>query len=264
MFSNSISNNDPIGIFDSGIGGLTILKEIVQLLPHENIIYMSDDKNCPYGAKTSSQIVTLSIENTKWLLEQGAKIVVIACNTATMASVATLRQSFNVNFVAIEPAIKPASTATKSGIVGIIATKSSIESEQLKKLCNLYASDKIVITKAGIGLAALVENNKHDSEEAYDLLKTYLDPMLERGIDHLVLGCTHYPFFKKNIKKIIADRDVTVINPAKSIAKQLKKVMKKNSLLNSESSEGIISFHSTDPEKENNELRERYIQYLKI
>lgn len=264
MFSDSISNNNPIGIFDSGIGGITILKEIVQLLPHENIIYMSDDKNCPYGAKTTDQIIELSIDNTKWLLEQGAKIVVVACNTATMASVATLRRTFDVNFVAIEPAIKPASMATKSGIVGIIATKSSIESKQLKKLCRRYASDKIVIAKAGIGLATLVEENKQDSEEAYCLLEKYINPMLKKGIDHLVLGCTHYPFFKKNITKIIADRDVKIINPAKSIAIQLKRVMKRKSLLNLEINKGVLTFYSTDSLKSKDELKERYIQYLNI
>ncbi len=259
-----MAHTKPIGIFDSGIGGVTILKEIVALLPNENMIYISDDKNCPYGTKSTQEIINLSRENTKRLIGMGAKIIVVACNTATMAAVESLRSEFNIEFIAIEPAIKPASSATKSGVVGILATKSSIESDHLKKLCEKYAYNKITVSQAGVGLVKLVEQDKQDSEESYKLLKKYINPMIEKGIDHLVLGCTHYPFFKKWLEKITENKNIVIVNPAKSIANQLQRVLANNNLLSDSKDKGEITFISTTNDTEGKRIEDRFYQYIEI
>ena len=257
---------NPIGIFDSGIGGVTILLEIERLLPNEKIIYLSDDKNCPYGTKKRQEIIDLAVKNTKLLIELGAKVIIVACNTATMAAVTTLRKQFDIPIIAIEPAVKPASSASKSGVVGIIATKASIESDHLKTLCELHSLGNTIVTQAGVGLVAFVENDEHESQEAYLLLKKYLDPMIKKGIDHLVLGCTHYPFFRKHIEKIVASSNITIIEPAAAIAKQLKNVLAQNKLTNNCSEDNDILFLSTsDTSLTNNErVKARYEQYKKI
>lgn len=261
-----METTNPIGIFDSGIGGITILQEVERQMPHEDIIYLSDDKNCPYGIKTNQEIVEISVQNTNHLIQLGAKVIVVACNTATMAAVATLREQFNIPIVAIEPAIKPASLASKSGIIGIIATKSSIESDHLKTLCKEHSLGNIIVTKAGVGLVAFVEDDQQDSPEAYILLKQYIDPMIENGIDHLVLGCTHYPFFKKHIAKIVQDKNITIVEPATAIAKQIKTVLEQTELACKCKKKGKITFISTsDMSFENNErIESRYEQYKKI
>lgn len=259
-----MSNSNPIGIFDSGIGGVTILKEIVALLPCENVIYIADDKNCPYGIKTKEEIINLSIKNTEALINLGAKAIVVACNTATMAAVSTLREKFDIPFIAIEPAIKPASSATKSGVVGILATKSSIESEQLKALCKKYAKDKVIVTQAGVGLVQFVEDDKQNSHEAYQLLESYIQPMIEKKIDHLVLGCTHYPFFHKSLNKIVGGTGIVIINPAKSIAQQLERVMKEEKIMNESNQKGELIFYSTTTENQCKRVEQRYQQYTTI
>lgn len=257
-------NSNPIGVFDSGIGGITILKEIVTLLPCENIVYIADDNNCPYGVKTTDEIIALSIKNTETLISLGAKIIVVACNTATMSAITILRERFDTPFIAIEPAVKPASSATKSGVVGILATKSSVESDQLKHLCEKYAQDKIIVTQAGVGLVKLVEDNKQDSHEAYQLLESYIQPMIEKNIDHLVLGCTHYPFFLNSLNKIIANTDIVIINPAKSIAQQLKRVMKKEGIINDSKKKGKLTFYSTITNSQCERIEQRYQSYKEL
>ena len=259
-----MANSKPIGIFDSGIGGLTILKEIVKILPNEDVIYISDDKNCPYGSKTSNEIRELSKQNTRKLIEMGSKIIVVACNTASMASVDILRSYFDISFIAIEPAIKPASNDTVSGVFGILATKSSIESDHLKELCNKYADDKTIVTQAGVGLVKLVENNKQDSEEAKELLTKYISPMIKKGIDHLVLGCTHYAFFKKSLLEITENKNITIVNPAKSIAKQLQRIMRTENLFSDSPTKGELTFISTLTDVKCKRIEERFLQYLEI
>lgn len=260
MSPNAINTN-PIGVFDSGIGGLTILKEIEIRLPNENIIYYADQKNCPYGPRTQKEIIDICENITNTLISMGVKTIVIACNTATMAAVKYLRMHYDIPFVAIEPAIKPATENSISGVIGVIATKSSIESTQLQELCDRYSSGKVIVSQSAVGLVDLVENGKEQSKETIELLHKYLDPMIEKGIDHLVLGCTHYPFLTKQIEEVIGNRSIKIVNPAASIAKRLEVVLKENNLINTSDKKGNITFISSLKNTQNDFLSIKFKEY---
>lgn len=260
MSSNTI-NRDPIGVFDSGIGGLTILKEMEIRLPNENFIYYADQKNCPYGPRTQKEIIEICEQITDTLLLMGVKTIVIACNTATMAAVKHLRARYEIPFVATEPAIKPASENSVSGVIGVIATKSSIESSQLQELCNRYSSGKVIVAQSAVGLVDLIENGNEQSEETLELLHKYIDPMINKGIDHLVLGCTHYPFLTKQIETVIGNKNITIVNPAASIAKRLEVVLKEKKLLNNSGKKGEITFLSSLETSQSDVLSKRFKEY---
>lgn len=254
-------DNRPIGIFDSGIGGVTIAKEIAALLPHERIVYFADAANCPYGPKPREEIVRLSREAVKRLLDEGAKLIVIACNTATTAAVKTLRTEFEVPIVGTEPAVKPAVTHTHSGVVGVLATKATVESEQLRRLCRQYGPGTKVINRAGFGLVELAEQDRTDTEEATALLKQYIEPMIAEGADQIVLGCTHYPFFLPALRRIIGERPVTVVNPAPAIARQTRRVMEEHRLTADPQREGGIVFRSSMDNAYEEGIAERFRRY---
>lgn len=261
MTAIALENTAPIGVFDSGIGGLTILREIVRQLPEEQVIYYADRKHCPYGQRTTQQIIALAESVTQQLLEMGVKMIVIACNTATMAAVGYLREKYDIPFVAIEPAVKPATANSRTGIVGVIATKSSVESSKLKELCDRFSYGKIVVTQAGVGLVDLIERNQEDSPQTMELLHKYIDPMIEKGIDHLVLGCTHYPFVQPQIEQVIAGRDITIINPAPSIARQAERVLREKSLLNPGPGPGSVRFFSSNGPEDTAFIAEKFNAY---
>ena len=240
-----MSSTNPIGIFDSGIGGTSIWKEIHQLLPNENTIYLADSKNAPYGQKTKEEIIQLSCKNTELLLEQGCKIIVVACNTATTNAIKELRAKYNVPFIGIEPAIKPAANQTETETIGILATKGTLNSELFNKAVETYSNVKI-IEQIGFGLVQLIEEGKMESEEMTGLLNDYLKPMVEANIDYLVLGCTHYPYLIPQIKKIIPEH-IKIIDSGAAVAKQTKKVLEKNNLLNlSEEKKKQIFYTNSD------------------
>lgn len=212
-------SNAPIGIFDSGVGGLSVWKEVKKLLPNENIIYLADSKNCPYGEKPAHEIIDYSIKNTEFLLSKKCKIIVVACNTATASAIDTLRKKYSIPFVGMEPAIKPAALHTKTGKIGILATTGTFNGRLFKQTSSKYANNIETIIQAGNGLVELVELNKQNSDEAYQLISKYVLPMQKLGIDKLVLGCTHYPFFKTIIEKI-TQGSIEVIDPAPAIAQR--------------------------------------------
>lgn len=219
-------NNNPIGIFDSGVGGLSVWKEIVAILPKENIIYFADSANCPYGPRTKNEVQELSIKIVKFLLEQKCKIIVIACNTATAGAIQILRKKFDIPFVGLEPAVKPAAENTKTGRIGILATEGTFKGNHFKKTSHEFANGVDIFTQVGEGLVKIVEDNKTDTDEALSLLKLYIEPMISDGIDNLVLGCTHYPFLCETIKKIKDSDKIHFINPAPAVALQTKRVNK--------------------------------------
>ncbi len=223
--------NLPIGIFDSGIGGTSIWKEIITLLPNENTIYLSDSKNAPYGQKSKDEIIALSIKNTEFLLERNCKIIVVACNTATTNAIQILREKFDVSFIGIEPAIKPAALKTTTNIIGILATKGTLRSDLFEKTSSKIDNKIEIVEQVGEGLVELIENGNLESEEMITLLKQYINPMLKKQIDHLVLGCTHYPYLIPQIKKITGDK-VTIIDSGEAVATQLKSVLQKEDLIN--------------------------------
>lgn len=219
-----------IGIFDSGVGGTSIWKEINQLLPLENTIYLSDSKNAPYGEKSKKEILDLSIKNTEILLKKNCKIIVIACNTATTNAIDYLRATYKVPFIGIEPAIKPASLRTRTKKIGILATKGTLNSQLFEKTSSKIDGEIIIKERIGEGLVALIESGKLASNEMTILLNKYLQPMLAENIDCLVLGCTHYPYLIPQIRTIVGDK-VQIIDSGEAVAKQTKNVLKKYNLL---------------------------------
>ena len=224
-----MSSNSPIGFFDSGVGGTSIWKEVITLLPDENTVYLADGKNAPYGLKSQEKIVSLSVKNTEKLLEMGCKMIVVACNTATTNAIEYLRANYNMPFVGIEPAIKPAALASISKTVGILATKGTLSSALFAKTSSLYASEIKVIEVEGNGLVELIEAGRINSPEMILLLKKYLKPMVAAHIDHLVLGCSHYPYLTPILKSLLP-QDVIIIDSGRAVAQQTKNLLKKHDL----------------------------------
>lgn len=224
-------NNQPIGIFDSGVGGTSIWKEIHSLLPNEETIYLADSINAPYGHKSQKEIQLLSIKNTEKLISLGSKIIVVACNTATTNAIDILRKNYNIPFIGIEPAIKPAALKTKTKQIGILATKGTLQSSLFSKTSELYANQINVIEVIGEGLVPIIENNLIEEPDTMKLLEKFLKPMIEANIDYLVLGCSHYPYLIPQIKKILPE-NVVIIDSGGAVARQTKAVLEKNNLLN--------------------------------
>jgi len=236
-------NGNPIGIFDSGVGGTSIWKEIQKLLPNESTRYLADSKNAPYGEKSQKQILELSIKNTELLLERDCKIIVVACNTATTNAIDYLRTNYNVPFIGIEPAIKPAALQSKSKSVGILATKGTLSSSLFHSTSENHASGIKIIEQEGSGLVPLIESGKVNSEETKNLLRTYLKPMLEKGIDYLVLGCTHYPYLIPVLKEMLP-ATVQIIDSGEAVARQTKAVLVKRDMLNDSEISGSHIFYT--------------------
>jgi glutamate racemase len=242
-----MKKNNPIGLFDSGIGGTSIWKEVHALLPNENTIYLADSKNAPYGLKTKDEIIQLSCKNTELLLEENCKIIVVACNTATTNAIKELRAKYDVPFIGIEPAIKPAAIQSKTQTIGILATKGTLSSALFHENVAKHP-DVTIIEQIGHGLVQLIENGDLDSKEMNELLKSYLLPMVEKNIDYLVLGCSHYPYLIPQIKKIIPP-SIKIIDSGEAVAKQTKKILEEQQLLNDSNNKASQIFYTnSDPE----------------
>jgi glutamate racemase len=239
--------NNPIGLFDSGIGGTSIWREINELLPNENTIYLADSKNAPYGQKSKEEIIALSIKNTEFLLEQNCKIIVVACNTATTNAIKELRAKYKVPFIGIEPAIKPAALNSKTHTIGILATKGTLNSELFHETSRKFQDIKI-IEQIGYNLVPLIENGEINSAEMNSLLHQYLKPMVEANIDYLVLGCSHYPYLIPQIKKILPKR-IKIIDSGEAVARQTKKVLEENNTLNLSNKKGETIFYTNSDSK---------------
>ena len=216
-------NNNPIGLFDSGIGGTSIWKEINKLLPLEDSIYLADSKNAPYGLKSKDEIIALSKKNTEFLLNKNWKIIGVACNTGTTNAIKELRATYDIPFIGIEPAIKPAANNSKTHKIGILATKGTLNSELFHNTASSFKNVEI-IEQIGHGLVQLIENGDLDKPEMFELLKSYLKPMVEQNIDYLVLGCSHYPYLIPQIKKIIPPK-VKIIDSGAAVAKHAKNIL---------------------------------------
>jgi len=235
--------NNSIGVFDSGIGGLSVWKEIRMLLPNESIIYYADSSNCPYGEKSDAEIIALTDKIVELLLRDEVKLIVVACNTATAAAISYLRSKYEVPFVGMEPAVKPAAEKTISGRIGILATPGTLNGNHYINTKTKFTKSIEVFEKAGLGLVELVENLEHESEKAKDLLSRYIDPMLRDKIDKLVLGCTHYPFFMNRLLEIVP-KSVGIINPAIPVARQVKRLLEQINMVSVERTPSF-KFYST-------------------
>ena len=214
-----------IGIFDSGCGGLSVYRELIKVLPKEQYHYFSDNAHCPYGEKSALYIQRRGRFITEFLLDLGADIIVVACNTATAAAIATLRAEYpDVPFVGMEPAVKPAALGTQSGVIGVLATAGTLKGSKYLNTRGLYESDVRIVEHVGQGFVELVERGVLDGPEAEEVVRTSLQPLLDQGADTIVLGCTHYPFLQPLIERLCGP-DVRVIDPAPAVARQTVKVL---------------------------------------
>ncbi|WP_121964895.1 glutamate racemase [Myroides sp. N17-2] len=237
-----MTKNNPIGLFDSGIGGTTIWQEINLLMPNEDTIFIGDQRYAPYGIKSKQEIVDLSFKNIDYLLSLGCKIVVVACNTATTNAIEEMREKYSIPIIGIEPAIKPATILSKTSKIGILATKGTITSDFFASKVKLYPETQI-IEQIGYDLVTLIETGRLHSDEMKALLTSYLLPMVDQGIDTLVLGCTHYPYLTPIIETIIP-ADIKIIDSGKAVAKHTKEVLEKLDLLTTNTSAGANYFFS--------------------
>lgn len=237
------TKKNPIGVFDSGVGGLTVLKELMKQLPHESFIYFADINNCPYGSKTQDEVILLATQITEFLLDKKCKLIVVACNTATAAAIEYLRKNYKISFVGMEPAVKLAALNTKTGTIGILATHGTFQGKLFKETSQKWAYGKKLMIQSGEGLVEFVEAGKLDGLKVNNLLKKYLLPMLDNNVDQIVLGCTHYPFLLKSIEKII-DGKATIVDPAPAIAKRTFELLKELNLLNNEGVQLKYSFYT--------------------
>ncbi len=242
-----------IGIFDSGIGGLSVFREIRKVLPDERYIYYSDNAHCPYGEKTKEYIINRARIITDLLLSKGADIIVVACNTATAAAISTLRHEYPVRFIGMEPAIKPAALSTRTGVIGVLATAGTLKADKYLNTKGKYAEGIKITEHIGQGFVELVEKGNTSGEEAESIVKASLKPLLDEGADRIVLGCTHYPFLMETIKKVAGElypeREIQIIDPAPAVAKHLLEVMREEGLVKKEPYN--FEFISSKPYEEN-------------
>ncbi len=224
-----------IGIFDSGIGGLSVFREIRKVLPDEKYIYFSDNAHCPYGEKSKEYIINRARNITDFLISKGADIIVVACNTATAAAIATLRQEYCIKFIGMEPAIKPAALSTRTGVIGVLATAGTLKADNYLNTKGKYAEGIKITEHIGQGFVELVESGKTSGEEAEATVRASLKPLLDEGADRIVLGCTHYPFLIEAIRKVAQElypeRELEIIDPAPAVAKHLHEVMAAEGLI---------------------------------
>jgi glutamate racemase len=222
-------NEAPIGIFDSGLGGLSVLRAVRAQLPHESLLYVADSLHAPYGSRDNAFISERTLAISQWLVAQGAKALVVACNTATAESIALARERLAVPIIGVEPGIKPAAAQSKSRVAGVLATQVTLRSERFRSLIERYAADCHLVCQPGHGLVEAVERCDIDSPEVRALLARHIEPMLAAGADTVVLGCTHYPFLDAAIRDIVGAR-VTLVDTSVAIARQLERVLDTNGL----------------------------------
>lgn len=234
--------NAPIGIFDSGMGGLSVWREVRRLLPEESVVYLADGKNCPYGERDPKEIAEYTREAVEALLTRGVKLIVVACNTATAVAIDYLREHYDVPFVGMEPAVKPAALGTKSGTIGILATRAALSGELFRTTSAKYSEGVEIVPVVGEGFVELVEDGREESPEALELVRRTLEPVLLKGADHIVLGCTHYPFLEDAIRKVVGGRDVTIVNPAPAVARRVEWLLREADMLAEEGHRAECAF----------------------
>lgn len=240
MTTRTLNEQRPIGVFDSGLGGLSVLREMRTLLPAEDVLYYADNAYCPYGVRSREEIQDRSERISRLLIDEGAKAIVVACNTASAMAIEHLRAAFpDVPFVGLEPAVKPAVKLTRSGKVGVLATPRTVAGERLRWLIETHANGIEVRTVAATGLVELVEEGTLSGRKVVEALRPLLDPMLEAGVDVVVLGCTHYPFLRAEIEAYVGER-IPVIDSGVAIAKRTREVLRQQGLLGARAGVGSL------------------------
>lgn len=231
-YIDTMKRSAPIGVYDSGLGGLSVWRELWRLLPDERYIYLGDGKNCPYGERSKEEVARLADEAVGHLVKLGCKLVVVACNTATAAAIEALRTKYSeIPIVGMEPAVKPACLTTRTRVVGVLATERSLDGALFRRTAARYGEDIEVLAVAGHGFVELVEEHREESPEAEQLVRKVVEPMLERGADRIVLGCTHYPFLIPLLRRIIGEREVELIDPSPAVARRVRSLLDEGGLL---------------------------------
>jgi len=219
-------NDAPIGIYDSGFGGLTVWREVRRALPGESLVYLGDGKNCPYGSRPREEVARLACEAVARLVAEGVKMVVVACNTATAAAIDRLRGHYApMPIVGMEPAVKPACLATRSGVVGVLATERSLDGDLFRRTAARYGAGIEVVAAAGRGFVELVESDRERTPEAEAAVRAAVAEMLDRGADQIVLGCTHYPFLLPVLERVVAGRGVSIVDPSPAVARRVVQLL---------------------------------------
>ena len=257
-----------IGIFDSGSGGLSVYREIARILPEQHFIYISDSAHCPYGEKSREYIQERASVISEFLSGQGCEVIVVACNTATAAAISYLRATYDIPFIGMEPAVKPAALSTRSGVIGVLATAGTLKASNYLDLRDSLPDGLRVVDHVGRGFVELVESGDLESAHAEEVVRESVKPLVDEGADVLVLGCTHYPFLRPMIGKVASDlapdRSFNIIDPAPAVARQLARVMHGHGLLNdaerdaamalSEGAETAEPYMITDTQRHNLDL----------
>lgn len=234
----------PIGLFDSGVGGLSVLRAVHAVMPDESLFYIADSANCPYGPRSADEILALSHEIARYMVACGAKLIVVACNTASAAALADLRASFDVPFIGMVPAVKPAVESTRAGVIGVLATPTTLEGALYHEVVQHYAVGARIVSRVCEGLVERVEQGDVDGPATMSLLRACLEPILEEGADRLVLGCTHYPFLIPAIRKIVSE-GVQILDPSEAVARQTARVLERNGLMRPASAPPEFVFATT-------------------
>jgi glutamate racemase len=240
-----ITSLSPIGVFDSGVGGLSVLRAMREQMPAKNVIYFGDQGHVPYGPRPMEQIQSFSEGITNFLLDKGSKIIVVACNTASAAALKYLRERFqDVSFVGMEPAVKPAAETTQTGRVGVLATPATFQGALYASVVERFGNGVELFQHTCPGLVGQIEKGDLDSQKTRSILEDALHPMLEKNIDTIVLGCTHYPFVIPLIQKIVGG-EVRVIDPAPAVARQVRRILDAKGLLNETARRGRVEFYTS-------------------
>ena len=252
-----MADNRFIGIYDSGLGGLSVWREVRRLLPRESLLYLGDGANCPYGSKPREQIRRLADDAVGRLVARGCKMVVVACNTATAAAIDFLRAKYTaIPIVGMEPAVKPACLRTRTGVVGVLATERSLDGDLFCRTAARYGRGVEVVTAAGRGFVELVEQDREATPEAEACVGEAMEEMLRKGADQIVLGCTHYPFLMDVIQRITRDKGVEVIDPSPAVARRVESLLRASDSLADEGHRAEYEFDTFADER----YRERLAQ----
>lgn len=254
-------NNNPIGVYDSGFGGLSVWRELHRALPRESLIYLGDGKNCPYGTKSEVQIRELAEKAVGDLVERGCKMVVVACNTATAAAIEYLRDRFShIPIVGLEPAVKPACAMTRSKVVGVMATERSLAGRKFLSTLERYGQGVEVLKVVGEGFVEAVEADAEQEPRTEELVRRAVEPMIERGADVIVLGCTHYPFLGDVIRRVVGDREVAVIDSGEAVEKRVESLLDKFDLRCAEDNSPKLEFLSYADEEYRSRLERKALR----
>lgn len=252
--SSQTSAHAAVGVMDSGVGGLSVLQHLTRQLPHEHFIYFADSAYAPYGNKSADTIQARCFNIADTLIGQGAKALVVACNTATAAAIGAMRQHYTLPIIGMEPAVKPAAAASKNGIIGVLATTGTLHSAQFAALLEHYGQNVQVVTQACVGLVECIEQGLLDAPQTQSLLQHYCQPLIAAGADTIVLGCTHYPFVRKHIQNIVGP-NVTLIDTGAAVAKRLQQVLAQTQLLNTSTQAGQYVFLTSGTEETQQVMR---------